>query len=72
MGQNRMAGNPGYPQLLKPAGPTGPALLEHTMNKYSQGWRELNEPANDDHKLLHVLWVGPLLWLILWLAMALF
>ena len=42
------------------------------MNKYSQGWRELNEQPNDDHKLLHVLWVGPLLWLILWLAMALF
>lgn len=42
------------------------------MNKYSQGWRELNEPANEDHKLLHVLWIGPLLWLILWLAMALY
>lgn len=42
------------------------------MNKYSQGWRELNHVKDDDYKALHAIWVAPLLWLLLWIVMALF
>ena len=67
-----MAGNPDYPQLLKHAGPPGPALLEHMMHKYAQGWREINTPKQQDINPLHAIWIAPLLWVLLWVAMALF
>jgi hypothetical protein len=41
------------------------------MHKYSQNWRELNAPK-DDVNPLHALWVAPVLWVLLWVAMALF